>query len=201
MQLLINSVSHTSCGGALLFWGGIKNERKSERENEDYRVTHSVKEDHGGVMNQRGVDQGWSGVVERGWCRRKRACLTSNSSHREKLMEGGRRFCTYPDSPPPHSIIRQSIMSTKKEEEEEKKVDRHSQLVQECGCSSLLLLSQSVGSVKSWFRVDLFSPNNLFRGHVAGAVCSSCRRWWKCHYCEQNSWEISPSLYFDEAKC
>lgn len=54
-------------------------------------------------------------------------------------MEGERRFCTYPGSLPPHSIIRQSIMSTKKEEK--KQIDSHDWL-QECGCSSPLLLSQ-----------------------------------------------------------
>lgn len=117
-------------------------------------------------MNQRGLDQGWGCVVERGQCRKKGACLGSNSSHLERLMDRGWHFCTC--SLPPHSIIRHSIKSSKKEDRKKKNI-----LVQECEYSLLLLLSQHVvGFVQTCFRVDsykrkgLFSPTNLFWGQL-----------------------------------
>lgn len=142
-------------------------------------------------MNHRGLDQGWSCGVGRGRCRRKRACLGSNSSHLEKLMEGERRFCTYPGSLPPHSIIRQSIMSTKKEENRKAVTT---------GPGVWIQLSATF--IPAWYllvlcRADFEWTHTKERAyfpqttcsvliHVAGAVC----RWCKHHHYQQNSWEV-----------
>lgn len=73
---------------AALSWQILGNRKKknkilrdSRRKLQASRSRCSAGENHGGGMNQRGVDQGWSCVVEGGWCRKKGACLTTNSSH------------------------------------------------------------------------------------------------------------------------
>lgn len=59
------------------YWGTGHRDMKLQAS----RSRCSAGESHGGGMNQRGADQGWSCVVEGGRCRKKRACLTTNSPH------------------------------------------------------------------------------------------------------------------------
>lgn len=59
-------------------------------------------------------------------------------------MDGGRHFCTHPDSLPPHSISRQSIKSSGRKEKQWKKKGRKRSNCNLEGVVLLLLLLISV---------------------------------------------------------